>query len=124
MSIELIAQPSGGFRLGDFLAKSFANPDWTDFRAAVAFVKRSGTKHIKTSLEQFSKRGAVCISAGIDSGGTSKEGLADLLAAVADRGRVCVFHNENPSTFHPKIYLFKSDTAAEVVIGSVKQPPN
>jgi len=119
MSVDFIAQPQASFRIGDFLKQSFGEPSWTEFRAAVAFVKRSGTKHIRDPLEAFSKRGGVVkISAGIDAGGTSAEGLTDLLRAVGDRGNVFVFKNANSSTFHPKIYLFKNKRAAEIIVGS------
>ena len=42
----------------------------------------------------------------------------ELLEAVESKGRILVFHNPLPYTFHPKMYLFKSSTAAEVLIGS------
>jgi hypothetical protein len=60
------------------------------------------------------------ISAGIDQGVTSAEGLTDLLAAVQPNGEVWVFHNEAPTnpTFHPKVYLFSNDRSAECFIGS------
>jgi hypothetical protein len=119
MSVDFIAQPQATFRIGDFLKQAFADPQWTEFRAAVAFVKRSGTKHIRQPLEDFSKRGGlVKISAGVDAGGTSVEGLTDLMQAVEARGSVLIFKNANSSTFHPKIYLFRSATAAAVVVGS------
>ena len=38
--------------------------------------------------------------------------------AIDARGSVLIFKNANRSTFHPKIYLFKSATAAAVVVGS------
>lgn len=119
MAVEFIAQPKATFRIGDFLKQSLVDTRWTEFRAAVAFVKRSGTKHIREPLEAFTKRGGkASISAGLDAGGTSAEGLSDLIGAVEDRGRVLVFKNANSSTFHPKVYLFKNETAAEVVVGS------
>lgn len=119
MSVEFIAQPQATYRIGDFLKQSFGDPRWIEFRGAVAFVKRSGTKHIRDSLEAFTKRGgAVQISVGLDAGGTSAEGLTDLLLAVSDRGNIFVFKNANSSTFHPKIYLFKNETAAEIIVGS------
>ena len=40
------------------------------------------------------------------------------MQAVGDRGNVFVFKNANSSTFHPKIYLFKNDAAAEIIVGS------
>ena len=119
MSLEFIAQPDASFRIGDFLKQSFSDPRWTEFRAAVAFVKRSGTKHIREPLEAFSRSGrTVKISAGVDAGGTSIEGLTDLLQALDKRGDLFVFNNANSSTFHPKIYLFRNDSAAEIVVGS------
>lgn len=119
MGADFIAQPSGTFRVGDFLKRGLADSRWTEFRAAVAFVKRSGTKHIRDALDAFSARGAgVRISAGIDAGGTSSEGLSDLISAVGGRGNIFVFKNAGSSTFHPKVYLFRNDTAAEIVVGS------
>jgi len=119
MSLEFIAQPEASFRIGEFLKQSFSDPRWTEFRAAVAFVKRSGTKHIREPLEAFSRSGRIVkISAGVDAGGTSVEGLTDLVQAVDTRGDIFVFKNANSSTFHPKIYLFRNDSAAEIVVGS------
>jgi HKD family nuclease len=118
MTVDFIAQPHATFRIGDFLTHSFADPRWLEFRAAVAFVKRSGTKHIREALRAFIKRGGIVkMSAGIDSGGTSVEGLTDLMEIVAP-GSLCIFKNANSSTFHPKVYLFKNATDAEIVVGS------
>ena len=117
--MEFIYQPAPDNRLGDYLkANLSASGPWTQFRAAVAFAKRSGTKHIAPSLGDFAKENQVEIIVGIDHRGTSFEGLSNLIEAVAPHGRVIVFHNRLPYTFHPKIYLFKSDTAAEVILGS------
>ena len=115
--MEIIFQPADQNRLGEFLNRNLTAP-WTNFRAAVAFVKRSGVQHIEQSLAEFAARGDVQIIVGIDHGGTSFEGLQDLLAAVLPAGRVVVFHNPGSLTFHPKLFLFKSDTAAELLIGS------
>jgi len=119
MSISFIAQPKATYRIGDFIKEALSDPQWTEFRAAVAFVKRSGTKHIVALLEDFANRGGqVKISAGIDAGGTSIEGLADLVQAVGAQGTIFVFKNANSSTFHPKVYLFKNSEAAAVIVGS------
>ena len=115
--MEFIHQPSDANRLGDYLKDNLSKP-WTDFRAAVAFVKRSGTRHISTALADFARASRVEFIVGIDHRGTSAEGLGDLLRAVSPRGRVIVFHNRLPITFHPKIFLFKSEIAADAVIGS------
>ena len=115
--MELIHQPSDSNRLADFLNEGFAGP-WTHFRAAVAFVKRSGTRHIEGGLASFARNHDVEIIAGIDHRGTSYEGLESLLHAVSPSGRVVIFHNPTFRTFHPKIYLFKSSVAADMVVGS------
>lgn len=115
--MQFVHQPAPSDRLGDYLKANFNGP-WTRFRAAVGFVKRSGTKHVAVPLAEFSRTNSVEIIVGIDHRGTSQEGLQDLLDAVAPNGRVIVFHNRLVMTFHPKIYLFKSDVAAEIIIGS------
>lgn len=115
--IRFVRQPASADRLGDHLVANFSRP-WERFRAAVAFVKRTGTRHISAPLAAFSRSSQVEIIAGIDHGGTSSEGLQDLLDAVSPTGRIVVFHNRLPYTFHPKIYLFKSSDKADLVVGS------
>jgi HKD family nuclease len=116
--MQIIFQPDASFRLGDFLRQSFEDSRWKEFRAAIAFVKYSGTKHVREALAAFSGRAKVTLSVGIDSGGTSVEGLSDLLSALEGRGDLWVFHNVSRSSFHPKIYLFKNERHADFVIGS------
>ena len=119
-SMEFIHQPSDSSRLGDYLSEGFAGP-WTHFRAAIAFVKRSGIRNIEGSLASFARNHDVEIIVGIDHRGTSYEGLQSLLKAVSSAGpagKVVVFHNPTFRTFHPKVYLFKSAVAADVVVGS------
>ena len=115
--IRFVRQPVAANRLGDHLAANFSR-SWEQFRAAVAFVKRTGTRHIAPPLADFARASKVEIIAGIDHGGTSREGLQDLLDAVSPTGRIVVFHNRLPHTFHPKIYLFKSSAKADLVVGS------
>ena len=115
--VELLLQPAHSNRLGDHLKVNFAGP-WTHFRAAVAFVKTSGTKHVLKPLANFAQSGNVEMLVGIDHNGSSEEGLRDLIDAVAPNGRLLVFHNALAYTFHPKVYLFKSQEAAEVIVGS------
>ena len=116
--MEFVHQPAPSNRLGEYLDENLSSGAWTHFRAAVAFVKRSGTRHVAPALEAFARNGHVEIIAGIDHRGTSAEGLRDLLDATSPRGRVVVFHNRLPFTFHPKVYLFKSPSAADVLVGS------
>src|SRR5947209_3017195 len=118
MYLKIIEQPLGKLRLGSFLQESLANAQWQEFRAAIAFVKYSGVKHVKGALAEFAQRATVRLSVGIDSGGTSVEGLSALLDAIKDKGEVWIFHNASRSTFHPKVYLFKNENAAELVVGS------
>lgn len=118
--ITLIHHPEGEKRLGDLLVENLQKGRWISFRAAVAFVKHSGVKHLARALRVFAAHGISKISAGIDQGVTSAEGLTDLLAAVQPNGEVWVFHNEAPTnpTFHPKVYLFSNNNSAECFIGS------
>ena len=115
--IEFVHQPSTSNRIGDCLKQNLAAP-WTRFRAAIAFVKRSGTRHIAPALAEFARTRDVEIIVGVDHGGSSAEGLRDLLDAVSPSGQVIVFHNRLPFTFHPKVYLFQSAVAADLTIGS------
>lgn len=115
--MRIISQPSNADRLGEFLKRNLTF-DWSELRIAVAFVKRSGTKHIVKEISKFAEVSKVEIIAGIDHQGTSIEGLQDLLDAIRPRGKIIVFHNRLPFTFHPKVYLFKRPGEAEVSIGS------
>lgn len=119
MTTQFISQPQDTFRLGDFLLEGFAQLDWTEFRGASAFVKRSGTKHIKGAIKAFVARGgAVRFTAGVDAGGTSEQGLRDLLDAVDNGTGIFIYGNGISSTFHPKVYLFRNEHAAHLVVGS------
>ncbi len=116
--MDFIAQPVGRFRLGDYLLGNFQDERWTLFRASVAFVKNSGVKHIYNLLSGFRERGQSIISVGIDNGVTTYEGLVNLLDAIGSNSEMWIFHNENSSTFHPKIYLFANDESADFIVGS------
>jgi HKD family nuclease len=118
--ITLVHHPDDDKRLGELLIENLLNPRWLVFRAAVAFVKQSGTKHLAEPIRTFLGWGEIKISVGIDHRGTSVEGLTGLLDASGEKGEVFVFHNRNRtrSTFHPKVYLFINDNAAECLIGS------
>jgi HKD family nuclease len=116
--ITVIHHPDDRKRMGDLLVENLSDTKWILFRAAVAFVKSSGVKHIKAALQKFLAQGDARISAGIDHAGTSKEGLSELLEALGTKGEGWVFHNEGPYTLHPKIYLFENASSAECFIGS------
>ncbi|PDV97367.1 phospholipase D family protein [Candidatus Chloroploca asiatica] len=118
MAFLFIPQPNAQMSALKFLQHHFNDHQWTEFRAAVAFVKRSGIRHIGNFLRDFSKRGEVDLTVGISLEGSSRQGLQGLLNSLEGRGKLWVFYNEVEATFHPKIYLFKNDTKADVVIGS------
>ncbi|HEV2224517.1 MAG TPA: hypothetical protein VGR84_16110 [Candidatus Acidoferrales bacterium] len=115
--MQFITQPFGDVRLGEFLRNHLADPQWATFRAAIAFVKRSGTQYIRELLRDFSARSDVLISVGVDLYGTSREGLNDLLD-VTRPGQILIYRNNGPYTFHPKVYVFKSAEHADVLVGS------
>lgn len=114
---RLLSQPHGD-SLGDLLNRRLREPQWTTFRSAVAFVKRSGVIHIADGLRAFARHGRVRMTVGVSMGGTSIEGLESLLDCIGGRGEVWVFHNENGPTFHPKMYVFSNERNSEVIIGS------
>ena len=120
--MKLILQPFSRQSLGGFLKSELGktNSKWKSFQAAVAFVKYSGVQHILNELKGFVQQGKyVRIVLGIDQYGSSHEGIAGLLEAVADTGELWINHDINKYvTFHPKLYLFEGESEAVVIIGS------
>lgn len=114
---SLIVHPNGTYRLGDFLIENLKNAKWVEFRASIAFVKKSGTQFIHSDLNSFASKKKVSISVGIDHGGSSYEGLEHLIEAVGPKGGIWVYKN-SANTFHPKVYLFKNKLEADAIIGS------
>lgn len=116
--VEFIGQPLDATPVGEFVKSHLAGSEWEQFRAAVAFVKLSGVRHIARELAGFSARGSVRMTVGVDAQGTSVEGLRALLGCMRPSAQVWAYHNERASTFHPKVYLFRNDTSAELLVGS------
>lgn len=122
MITTILAQPLSNKRFGDMLQESFIDNRFQLFEAAIAFVKRSGVKHIEQNLKQFLERGGKArIVVGIDQYGTSYEGLANLLEAV-NENEIWIYHADRAAdryyTFHPKLYVFQGENFARIVIGS------
>lgn len=115
---NLIGFPAyGGKPLGSLLNEELYNESWTSFHAAVAFVKRSGVKHLVDSLQKFNNQGVVKFIVGIDLFGTSIEGIETLTCSIPN-GEIWIYHNELTPTFHPKLYVFSNESNALVIVGS------
>ena len=107
-------------RFGVALQSCLRDTTWTQFDAAVAWVRRTGTRHLVPLLrELLGREGAVRFVVGVDIENTSTEGLQDLLDLESfGNSQTHVYHNEFGGTFHPKIYLFSNATDARLIIGS------
>lgn len=107
-------------RFGTALVDTLGLTRWHTFEVGVAWVRRSGLRHIKPALTAFLKRGGVFrISVGIDIENTSIEGLEDLLALQSEgEAEIYICHNEAQTIFHPKVYLFQNTRSAKLIVGS------
>ena len=118
----IIIQPFGEAVFGNFLKEILRGDHgkYESFKAAVAFVKKSGVQHVISEIEYFLDKEANCKWViGIDQYGTTIEGLTSLLEVVGDRGEIFIHHDENEYvTFHPKLYLFESQDSALLIVGS------
>lgn len=119
---EFIGQPNSE-DLGKRLIAAMGDSHWTRLDAAIAFVKMSGINHLAPPLFTFAKRSQVRMTVGIDQQGTSLEGLQNLWLVLggAATSELYVLQNPggNPSpTFHPKLWLFRSDSDALLICGS------
>jgi HKD family nuclease len=107
-------------RFGKALIGSIESGEWKRIEIAVAWVRRSGTKHVKPCLSNFLSAGGIAkFTVGIDIENTSKEGLEDLLG-LQDIGdsESYIYHNEANATFHPKVYLLQNENRTRLIVGS------
>jgi len=107
-------------RLGTALIDFISSGHWNSLDVAVAWVRRSGTRHLLPALRGFVQSGGrVRFGVGIDIENTSVEGLSDLLS-LEQLGdcRTTICHNEASPTFHPKLYLLRADNDARLIVGS------
>lgn len=107
-------------RFGKAFINSIESGEWKRLEIAVAWVRRSGTKHIKPCLAKFLSDGGVAkFIVGIDIENTSKEGLEDLLQ-LQDIGdcESHIYHNEANAIFHPKVYLLQNENRTRLIVGS------
>jgi len=114
MNVEYIVQPDRqlGRILGTLLDTS---PMLVIFVSA--FVGLQTIMRIKAQVSELKTNGSdIRFVLGIDLGGTSQEVLKELLSWRIDV-RI-VKHRIPGHTFHPKLYLFKWENRAEIIIGS------
>ena len=114
---RIINQPSE-VRLGDKINETLSGDDFDSFYFIVAFAKKSGVSRIQDAMKAFVENGGniECV-VGVDSKGTSVEGLTLLLKLTK---KLYIYHDEDGNhSFHPKIYIFEKDgVEAKVWIGS------
>lgn len=95
-------------------------PYWDSLDIAVAWVRASGMAYLSGRLSSFLRSGGrVSIIVGIDIQNTTREGLQALLDLEAHgQCETFVYHNEVSGVFHPKLYLFRNDEEARLIVGS------
>ncbi len=116
MRIRTIAQPGEplGAEIDGLLDGSIAHLRITFVSAFVAL--RTILRLRERLLACVGAGAKLSLTVGIDLGGTSREVLTELLRWNCD---TFVFHNTIVrATFHPKVYLFESASAATLFIGS------
>ncbi|WFF32857.1 hypothetical protein FAM19024_002405 [Propionibacterium freudenreichii] len=115
MQQRFLGQPfDESSNLVDFIHHA-TDQQFTELKIAVAWAKRSGLGRILDDLDKFRQQGGhVSLIIGVSEGGASKEGL-ELALEAADES--FVFHDPH-RTFHPKVYLGRSDTERSLLVGS------
>lgn len=95
-------------------------PHWDLLDIAVAWVRASGMAHLSERFGIFLRNGGVLsFVVGIDLKNTTREGLQSLLDLEQyGRCETYVYHNESGSVFHPKLYLFRNQHEARLIVGS------
>ena len=108
-------QPSGVFRLIDWMEANFLSTDYDSFKCLVAFAKINPFYKLHESIQKWNSRGNQSEAIiGIDHKGTSYQALQYALASF---DTVSILHADY-STFHPKIYVFLGHEKATAYYGS------
>lgn len=96
------------------------DPYWDNLDIAVAWVRASGMRYLSDRLANFLRHGGqLSVIVGIDIQNTTREGLEGLLNLEQyGRCETFVYHNEAGSVFHPKLYLFRNEEEARLIVGS------
>src|SRR3989338_5249276 len=117
MIIRTVAQPEES-QLGIEISKLLnSGAGYTRIVFVSAFVALRAILRLRERLLAYVETGTkLCLTVGIDLGGTSREVLEELLRWDCE---TFVFHNTIVrATFHPKVYLFQSATSATLFVGS------
>lgn len=95
-------------------------PFWDTLDIAVAWVRASGMAYLSDRLANFLRLGGqVSAIVGIDMQNTTRDGLQALLDLEQyGRCETFVYHNEAGGVFHPKLYLFRNEEEARLIVGS------
>lgn len=93
---------------------------WSSIDIAVAWARASGMAYLIEPLEKHLRSGGrLSAIVGVDLQNTTYEGLLALLELEKfGDAETFVYHNEAGSTFHPKLYLFRSAAEARLIVGS------
>lgn len=96
------------------------DPFWDTLDIAVAWVRASGMAYLSDRLANFLRHGGqLSVIVGIDIQNTTREGLQALLDLEQyGRCETFVYHNEAGGVFHPKLYLFRNEEEARLIVGS------
>lgn len=96
------------------------DPFWDTLDIAVAWVRASGMAYLSDRLANFLRHGGrLSVIVGIDLQNTTREGLQALLDLEAHgHCETFVYHNEAGGVFHPKLYLFRNEEEARLIVGS------
>lgn len=108
-------QPSGRFRMLDWLETNFKSDLYNNFRCLVAFAKIKPFYKLHLAIQEWNSKNKTSEAVfGIDHKGTSIQALQ---YALSNFDTTKVLH-VNYATFHPKLYIFWGDTKATIYYGS------
>ena len=113
--IRPVDQPPGTRRLLGELKEALSDPRFASFRIIVAYAKSGPLLRLHDLFTKWAQDGKTVEAIfGYDQQGTSLEALQISLSLF-----IAVYITQEPTlTFHPKIYIFKGQSAARCFIGS------
>lgn len=113
--IRPVDQPTGSFRLLDWLENNFQNNNYQNFRCLVAFAKIKPFYKLHSAIQSWNSTGKTSEAIiGVDHKGTSYQALQ---YAMENFDVTRILH-VNHSTFHPKLYIFYGPAKAIAYYGS------